>query len=226
MRGILLICFGNGAVVWAEQTVPSGLASVLVALAPFWMVGVESLVGETQSLKVRQVVGLLVGFGGVLLLIWPELDANLDARGFLIGFLSTQLACAGWALGSTYARRRARLQRDEPTLTAPAFEMLSGGVLLLAGSFLIGERLAVPVSWRSVAAVAYLIVFGSIVAFSAYRYALQHLTVAAVSQYVYVNTVIALALGTLVLGEPVSWRMATGAGVVLVGIALVKGYDG
>ena len=113
VRGILLICFGNGAVVWAEQTVPSGLASVLVALAPFWMVGVESLVGETQSLKVRQVVGLLVGFGGVLLLIWPELDANLDARGFLIGFFSTQLACAGWALGSTYARRRARLQREE-----------------------------------------------------------------------------------------------------------------
>jgi len=104
--------------------------------------------------------------------------------------------------------------------------MLSGGVLLLAGGFLTGERFGGAVSWRSVAAVAYLIVFGSIVAFSAYRYALQHLTIAAVSQYVYVNTVIALALGTLVLGEPLSWRMATGAAVVLVGIGLVKGYDG
>ena len=226
VRGILLISLGNGAVVWAEQTVPSGLTSVLVALAPFWMVGVESLVGESQSLKLRQLVGLFIGFSGVLLLIWPELGVDLNARGFLIGFLCTQLACAGWALGSTYAKLRARHQREEPTLTAPAFEMLSGGFFLLAASALLGERLAPPVSWRSIGAVAYLVVFGSIVAFSAYRYALQHLSIAAVSQYVYVNTVIAMALGTIVLAEPFNWRMATGAAVVLVGIGLVKGYDG
>jgi drug/metabolite transporter (DMT)-like permease len=226
IRGVLLVSLGNGAVVWAEQTVPSGLTSILVALAPFWMVGVESLVGETQSLKGRQFVGLSIGFCGVMMLIWPQLRADFNVRGFLIGLLCTQLACAGWALGSTYARRRARLQREEPTITAPAFEMLSGGVVLLAASALAGERLAEPVSWRSIGAVAYLIVFGSIVAFSAYRYALQHLSVAAVSQYVYVNTVIAMALGTVVLAEPLNWQMAAGAAVVLTGIALVKGYDG
>ena len=226
VRGILFISFGNGAVVWAEQTVPSGLTSVLVALAPFWMVGVEAVAGDSQGLKARQLVGLAVGFSGVLLLIWPQLGADLDGRGFLVGFVCTQLACAGWALGSTYARRRARLRKEEPTLTAPAFEMVAGGLVLLAGSLLIGERLVPPVSVRSVAAVLYLVVFGSIVAFSAYRYALQHLSIATVSQYVYVNTVIAMALGTLVLGEPISWRMAAGAAVVLAGIGLVREYDG
>lgn len=224
VRGILLVSFGNGAVVWAEQTVPSGLTSVLVALAPFWMVGVDTLVGESKPLKARQLTGLALGFAGVLVLIWPQLGLDLNSRGFLIGFVCTQLACAGWALGSTYAKRRTRLRRDEPTLTAPAFEMLSGGVVLLASSLLMGERLTAPVSWRSGAAVAYLIVFGSIVAFSAYRYALHHLPIATVSQYVYVNTVIAMALGTLVLAEPFSWRMAAGAAIVLAGIGLVKEY--
>src|SRR3954468_21783020 len=92
VRGILLICFGNGAVVWAEQTVPSGLTSILVALSPFWMVGVESVVGETQALKGSQLIGLLTGFGGVMLLIWPQLGTDLNARGTLTGFLCTQLA--------------------------------------------------------------------------------------------------------------------------------------
>jgi len=226
VRGFLLISLGNGAVVWAEQTVPSGLTSVLVALAPFWMVGVEAVAGDSPRLKPRQVAGLAVGFTGVLILIWPQLEADLGGRGFVVGLICTQIACAGWALGSTFARRRARHQREEPTLTAPAFEMVTGGIFLLAGSLLIGERLMPPISGRSVGAVIYLAIFGSIVAFSEYRYALQHLAIATVSQYVYVNTVIAMALGTLVLGEPLNWRMAAGAAVVLAGIALVRDYDG
>jgi drug/metabolite transporter (DMT)-like permease len=226
VRGILFIGFGNGAVVWAQQTVPSGLTSVLVALAPFWMVGVEMAAGDSDRLRPRQLAGLLVGFAGVLVLIWPELRVDVGGRTFLFGFFCTQLACAGWALGSTYARRRARLQHEEPALTAPAFEMLAGGLYLLACAALIGERVTVPVSPRSVGAVAYLIVFGSIVAFSAYRYALQHLAVATVSLYVYANTIIAMALGTLLLDEPFTWRMAAGAAVVLVGIGLVKENDG
>ena len=226
VRGFLLITLGNGAVVWAELTVPSGLTSVLVALAPFWMVGVEAVAGDSPRLKPRQVAGLAVGFTGVLILIWPQLEADLGGRGFVVGLICTQIACAGWALGSTFARRRARHQREEPTLTAPAFEMVTGGIFLLAGSLLIGERLMPPISGRSVGAVIYLAIFGSIVAFSEYRYALQHLAIATVSQYVYVNTVIAMALGTLVLGEPLNWRMAAGAAVVLAGIALVRDYDG
>ena len=228
IRGILLIGLGNGAVVWAEQTVPSGLTSVFVAVAPFWMVGIDALFRDSDRLTGRQLAGLVVGFSGIVTLIYPQLGVgfrDFSGRAFLNGFMATQLACAGWALGSSFARRIGR-SGEEPTLTAPALEMLFGGIVLLVCALAIGERSSGTMTFRSVAAVIYLIIFGSIVAFSSYRYALGHLPVATVSLYVYVNTVIAMLLGTLVLGEPFSWRMGTGAAVVLVGIWLVKGGDG
>jgi len=221
VRGVLLIGVGNGAVVWAEQTVASGLTAVLVAVNPFWMVGIEALMGDRKAPTVRQVVGLLVGFSGIVLLVSPN-TGMAAASGFWTGFIATQLACAGWSLGSTYARRRA----DAHMLTSVAFEMLFGGVVLLLCGAMMGERLRVVVTSRSAGAVVYLIVFGSIVAYSCYRYALQHLPVATLSLYVYANTVIAVFMGTLVLGEPFSWWMGTGAAVVLVGIGLVKEQGG
>jgi drug/metabolite transporter (DMT)-like permease len=225
VRGVLLVALGNGAVVWAEQTVPTGMTSVLVAVAPFWMVGIDATFGDGEALSVRQVVGLAVGFIGVLVLIWPQLGTAVDARMFAGGVVSTQLACAGWALGSSYARRRGHLEATEPKLTAPAFEMLFGGIVLLGCSLVLGERSSPSVTARSAIAVVYLIVFGSIIAFSSYRYALQHLPIATVSLYVYVNTVIAVILGSVVLAEPFSWRTGTGAAVVLLGVALVKEHN-
>jgi drug/metabolite transporter (DMT)-like permease len=222
VRGVLLIGLGNGAVVWAEQTVPTGLTSVLVAIAPFWMVGIESLFRDSEPLRTRQVIGLIVGFTGILLLIWPQLGSDVTGRTFLAGVLATQLACAGWALGSSYARRRRHAEHTEPKATAPAFEMLFGGIILTGSGVLLGEQIGTAVTTRSLAAVAYLIMFGSIIAFSAYRYALHHLSVATVSSYVYVNTVIAVMLGTVVLDEPFSPRIGIGVAVVLVGIWLVK----
>ena len=226
VRGVLLVTLGNGAVVWAEQTVPSGVTSVLVAVAPFWMVGVDALFRDGEPLSARHVVGLAVGFTGVLVLIWPRLGTDLDARVFTGGVVSTQLACAGWALGSSYARRRSHLGAGELAATAPAFEMLFGGIVLLGCSLALGERMSQPLTARSAAAVVYLIVFGSIIAFSSYRYALQHLPVATVSLYVYVNTVIAVILGTVVLAEPFNWRMGVGVAVVLLGVGLAKEHTG
>jgi drug/metabolite transporter (DMT)-like permease len=220
-RGALLIGVGNGAVVWSEQTLPSGLAAVLVAVNPFWMVGIDALVGDGKSPTLRQLVGLLVGFSGIVLLVSPN-TRMVAGSGFWSGFIATQLACAAWSLGSTYARRRS--QQD--TLPDVAFEMLFGGVLLLAGGAMLGERLGGVITSRSAGALVYLIVFGSLVAYSCYRYALRHLPVATLSLYVYANTVIAVLLGTLVLGEPFNLWMGTGAAVVLVGIGLVKKQDG
>jgi drug/metabolite transporter (DMT)-like permease len=224
VRGVLLVTLGNGAVVWAEQTVPSGVTSVLVAVAPFWMVGIDALFSDGESLSVRQAAGLAVGFAGVLVLIWPRLGTGVDARVFAGGVVATQVACAGWALGSSYARRLRHSERSNPA--APAFEMLFGGIALLGCSLVLGERMTQSVTLRSAIAVAYLIVFGSLIAFSSYRYALQHLAVATVSLYVYVNTVIAVILGTVVLAEPFNWPMGVGIGVVLLGIGLVKERNG
>ena len=220
VRGALLIGLGNGAVVWAEQTVPSGLAAVLVALVPFWMVGIDALAGGKVP-TLRQIVGLFVGFAGIVLLVTPN-TRMVAGTGFWSGFIATQLACAAWALGSTYARRR----RQHDSLSDVAFEMLFGGLLLIMVGATLGEKLGGVVTSRSLGAVVYLIAFGSLIAYSCYRYALRHLPVATLSLYVYANTVIAVFLGTLVLGEPFNWWMGTGAGVVLVGIGLVKEQGG
>ena len=222
IRGVLLIGLGNGAVVWAELTVPSGLTAVLVAVNPFWMVGIDALMGDGKAPTARQVVGLLIGFLGIVLLMSPDTRMAVGGRGFWSGFIATQLACVGWSTGSTYARQRARQHDDAHALATVALEMLVGGIVLLGCGLVLGEKVRLIVTSRSAGAFAYLIVFGSIIAFSCYRYALQHLPVATLSLYVYANTVIAVFLGVLVLAEPFSWRMGTGAAVVLVGIGLVK----
>ena len=216
--GVLLLGFGNGAVVWAEQTVPSGLTAVLVATVPFWMVGLDAVRTDGDVLTARRVVGLLVGFAGIVLLVWPELGQG-GTDGFVKGVLASQLACVGWAIGSTYARRRTS---HENVLGAAALEMFFGGLLLVAVGLLAGEWASLAFTPRTGGALAYLIVAGSVAGFSAYVYALKHLPIATVSVYAYVNPVIAVVLGTLILKEPFSWRMAVAAAIVLGGMGLVR----
>ena len=223
LLGVLLLGFGNGAVVWAEQTVPSGLTAVLVAMSPFWMVGVDALMSGGEPLTMRRIAGLLIGFGGIVLLVWPELRAGGAGHAFLGGVIATQVACAGWAIGSSYARRRGRgYAREENVLATAALEMLFGGVVLLAASLALGEASRVVFAPRSTSALVYLIVVGAIGGFSAYAYALKHLPVATVSLYAYVNPIIAVILGSLVLQEPFTARIAIAAAIVLAGSALVK----
>jgi drug/metabolite transporter (DMT)-like permease len=215
--GLLLLGFGNGGVVWAEQTVSSGLTAVLVSVSPFWMVGVEALMPDGERLTVRRVIGLFVGLAGIVVLVWPEIQ--IGGGPFVGGLVSTQIACCGWAVGSAYARRH---HRDENVLAISAFEMLFGGLMLLGASMVRHEWSVVAFNPRTGGALAYLIFAGAIGGFSAYAYALKHLPVATVSLYAYVNPVIAVILGTLVLKEPFSPRMALAVGVVLAGMALVR----
>ncbi|OFW28412.1 MAG: hypothetical protein A3G76_08335, partial [Acidobacteria bacterium RIFCSPLOWO2_12_FULL_65_11] len=217
--GVLLIGFGNGGVVWAEQTVPSGLTAVLVAMSPFWLVGLDALVGGSEKLTARRMIGLAVGFAGVAVLVWPEMRAGERGPGFVGGVLATQFACLGWATGSTYARRRSF---EENVLAAAALEMLLAGVVMLGIGLVANEWARLQVTPASAGALAYLTVVGSIGAFPAYAYALKHLPVATVSLYAYINPVIAVILGTLILKEPFSWRLAAAAAIVLTGMGLVR----
>lgn len=229
LLGILLLGFGNGAVVWAELTVPSGLTAVLVATSPFWMVGIDAMMADGERLTLRRVLGLIVGFGGIVMLVWPEIRVGEGGRAFLGGVIAAQIACVGWAIGSSYARQRGRGHaRDENVLATAAFEMLFGGIALLIVSLAMAETSRLAFSSRSAGALLYLIFVGAIAGFSAYAYALKHLPVATVSLYAYVNPIIAVVLGTLILHEPFNARMALAAAIVLTGVMLVRqeGRDG
>jgi len=218
LLGILLIGLGNGGVVWAERTVPSGLTAVLVAMSPFWMVGIEAVMPDGDRLTGRRLAGLLIGFTGIVVLVWPEIRVG-GASGFITGVIAAQVACIGWAIGSTYARRHGR---DENVLATAAFEMLFGGVAMLFVALARHEQTALTFTGRTAAALAYLTFVGAVGGFSAYAYALKHLPVATVSLYAYVNPVIAVMLGTLILSEPLNARLGVAAGIVLAGMALVR----
>lgn len=218
--GLMLLGVGNGFVVWAEQWVPSGPAALLVATSPFWVMGVERLFREGERLGARATTGLLIGFGGLALLVAPNLyGAGSLGANYLWGMLALQLACASWSIGSVYSKHR-------PTGVAPlmgaAVQMLiAGSTMTLLGTIL-GDWRALHFTERSLAAFAYLIVFGSIVAYGSYTYAVQKLPLSLVSTYSYINPVIAVVLGWLVLGEQLGWRVITATLVILCGVMLVK----
>ena len=216
--GFLLIGLGNGAVVWAEQSVPSGLAALLIAVTPFWMIGIERLMRRAGPLSGRRIVGLAVGFGGVALLVWPEID-SAKGTGFLAGVVATQIAAFGWALGSNFSRAH---DESEDVLPAVALQMVFGGLFMLAASVAVGEPAGGPISLRSAVSMIYLLTVGSIVAYTAYAYALRHLPLTTVSMYAYITPVIAVILGTVVLAEPLSSRILVAGAIVLASVVMVK----
>ena len=222
--GILLMAFlllglGNGGVVFAEQWVTSGLAAVMVATAPFWMSGVEACLRDGEKLRRKTVAGLLIGFSGILVLVWPELTLDTVNRRFLAGVIALQIASFGWALGSAYSKRHAR---NDNILGTTALQMLAGGLMMLAAGTALGEWQKLFFTARTGAALAYLSTIGAIGGFVAYTYALRHLSVSFVSLYAYINPVIAVALGVLLLNEPFDWRMATAAALVFAGVTVVR----
>jgi drug/metabolite transporter (DMT)-like permease len=217
--GLTLLGVGTGAVVWAEQWVPSGMAALLVATSPFWVAGLERLRKGGERVGLRGLAGMLVGFGGLALLVAPQLfGAEVDGR-FILGVLIIQVGCFSWSAGSVYAKRR---PTGVSPLMAAAVQMLWAGAALTLLGTLAGEWGAMSFSPRSAGALIYLVVFGSLVAYSAYTYAMQKLPLSFVSTYSYFNPLVALVLGWLVLNESLGWREAASASVILLGVALVK----
>ena len=220
LLGFLLLGIGNGGVAWAEQWVPSGLTAVIVAASPFWMAGVEASRRDGERITLRIAAGLAVGFCGIVLLVWPDLRSPVSGgRGFAAGVIALQIACLGWAIGSSYSRRHAR---HDNVLSTTAAQMLAGGLMLALVATVRGEWHALHFSARSATAFAYLTTVGAIGGFVAYTYALRHLPVSLVSLYAYINPIIAVTLGVLLLGEPFNGRMAAAAALVLVGVGIVQ----
>ncbi|MBV8858311.1 MAG: EamA family transporter [Acidobacteria bacterium] len=217
--GLMLLGVGNGAVVWAEQWVPSGMAALLVATSPFWAAALERLQKDGERVGVRGLLGMAVGFGGLALLVGPQLfGAELNGK-YVLGVVIIQVGSFFWQAGSVYSKRR---PVGVSPLMSSAVQMIWAGLALTILGTLLGEWSVMRFSARSAGALLYLIVFGSIVAYSAYMYAIQKLPLPLVSTYSYVNPLVALVLGWLILSEPLGWREAGAALVILLGVALMK----
>lgn len=217
--GAFLLLGGNATVAWAEQQVPSGLAAVLIAVAPIWMVGMEWARGGPAPGK-RVIGGLLLGLAGVGLLVSPGggSTGQVDALGAALLIL----ASASWAWGSVTSKS-APLPKS-PFL-ASSMEMIAGGVLLLLTAAVagqIGQFRPAEVSTNAILAWLFLVIFGSLVGFTAYIWLLGVTSIAKAGTYAYVNPIVAVFLGWAILGEPVTARTLLAALVILIGVALVS----
>jgi drug/metabolite transporter (DMT)-like permease len=222
LLGLLMIGFGNGCLVWAQQFVPSGVAAVLVSVIPFWMIGVEAFMPGGESVRKRQVLGLLLGFGGIVLLTSSSMNGSAPTRQIVLGVIMTQLSCLGWAIGSAYAKRH---KREENLFAATAVQIMFGGAILMVVATVTGEWGDVVLTSRSLLAVSYLVVVGTFVGYVCYVYALKHLPVSIVSLYAYVNPVIAVILGSLLLKERFTPRMAVAIAIIFVAMLIVRSVD-
>src|SRR2546425_5610878 len=222
--GGLLLFGGNGGVVWAEQTVPSGIAAVLVGTVPLWMVLIEALRPKGVRPTKGVLVGIAIGFFGVILLVG---QGGLSAGGSpvpLVGALIVVGATLSWAIGSLYSRS-APLPKSSQLSTA--MQMLMGSAMFFVASVISNQWAAVKpasVSLLSSLSVAYLVFFGSLVAFTAYIWLLRATTAAKVSTYAYVNPVVAVFLGWSLAGEPVTIGTIVAAGIIIAAVVVITTY--
>ncbi len=219
--GLVVLGVGNGALVYAETAVPSGIAGLIVSMSPFWMVAFEALLPGGERLHAPTIGAMLVGLVGAGMLFTPEPGQHLFNPTLVWGFLVLQVAMAGWCFGSIYQRRQ----------PAKAHSVVTGAVQQLAAGLVLAPlAIAVPqgpIHWstRGICALAYLVVFGSIVGYSAFIYVMDRLPVAIVSVYPYVNSVVAVALGWLFYCERFGTRETVSMVVIFASVALVKRYS-
>jgi drug/metabolite transporter (DMT)-like permease len=216
--GILLLVIANGCVVWAEQWVPSGLAALIVATLPFWVSGIEAIMPAGNRLNVLKILGIVIGFFGLVILFEPELKTALD-QAYLKGVLALLFAPLSWALGSVYSKYH-------PIRTAPlmaaALQMVIAGIILILIGIICNEVPRFDFNLEGLAALVYLAIFGSIIGYGSFIYALAKLPAAKVSMYAYVNPIIAVLLGWLILGEQLDWRVGLATSAILLGVVLVQ----
>ena len=220
VAGVLLLVGGNGLVMWAEQRISSGFTALLVALAPVWFALIDWMRPGGIRPQSRTIIGIVIGFFGVVVLVNGH-GSVVRGHEHWWGALAVIIAGICWAGGSLYSKHN-------PTTASPwmnaATQMTCGGAALLVGGVLLGEPFRTEwqrISGRSLTALAYLIVFGSWIGFSAYLWVLKTSTASRVSTYAYVNPVIAVFLGWALLGESVNTRVLWGALIIFAGVVTI-----
>jgi drug/metabolite transporter (DMT)-like permease len=217
--GALLLGIGNGFVAWGEQTVASGIAAILIALMPVWLAVLGWLYFRDRLPRIV-LFGIAIGLVGVALLVWPTGDG---ANAFNLGGIAVLLLSpVGWAHGSLFSARRARL--PSRPLVATSLQMLFGAVFLLGEGLVTGELGRFDpsaVTVRSLVALAYLVVIGSMLAFNAYAWLLRHAPLSLIGTYAYVNPVVAVGLGAVILAEPITPRTLLASAVIVAAVAMI-----
>ena len=214
--GFLLLVCGNGLVVWSEQFVASGLAALMVATMPLWLAIMSAVIPRGERLAPAGWSGVLLGFLGLVVLLWPKLGGAVS--GDLRGEAALILAALCWSAGSLYSKR---MTLTVAPLIATGWEMVFGGIILsvIAGASGEFSRFTpTPAGWL---ALGYLVIFGSCVAFTSFVWLLQHVPAPKVATYAYVNPLIAVLLGWLLLGEPLTLSMFLGTPLIVGAVALV-----
>lgn len=220
IAGGFLLLGGNGAVVWAEQFVPSGLTALLVSILPFWLVIIEWVRPPRKRPTGAVLVGLVLGFIGIIVLVGPgNIGGNGDVS--LLGAIVLILGSLSWAIGSFWSRDA---ELPKSGLLTTGIEMLGGGVLLVIVGVLSGELSrfdAYEVSRASAVGLVYLIMFGSLLGFTSYIWLLDKVSPTHLGTYAYVNPIVAVLLGWAIAGETLSIRTGVAAAIVICAVALI-----
>lgn len=226
ITGVLMLCLGNGAVGWAEQRVPSGLAALLVAVVPLWMVLIDW--GRPRGVRPRALVmaGVIVGLAGLVVLVGP---ADLSSSGDGVDLTAAIVlvgASLAWACGSVFNRYGAR---PESSALSTGVQMIGGSLGLIAMGLVNGEAEHLRVGDISLASWigwGYLVTFGSLIGFTAYIFLLKTVSPAKASTYAYVNPLVAVFLGWAIAGESVTARTLVAAAIILTGVAMITASQG
>ena len=218
IMGIAMLGFGNGLVVVGEQYISSGLAALLITTVPFWVVGMETISSRGPKINIKIVSGLLVGIAGISLIFGSDWNDLFNTK-YLLGVLSIFGAVVAWSFGTVYSKYK---RVNTHPLISASIQMLIAGTLQLILGISLGELQNISFSSSGIAALVYLIIAGSIFGYGSYIYAIEHLPLSLVSTYAYINPVIAVFLGWLVLDEKLNLMIGIGAAIIILGVILVK----
>lgn len=222
--GALLLLGGNGGVTWAEKHIASGFAALLIASEPLWVVILNWAMSHKRP-NWKVLLGVFIGLVGVALLVGDGLRAGINASSIsLIGAAVVLLAAFAWAAGSVYA---SRYPIKASTSMASGMQMLGGGSLLFLFGLVVGDAQRLNLanaSWVSIGAFFYLLVFGSLVGFTAYSWLLRNVAPARAATYAYVNPVVAVLLGWSLVNEPLTLRMLVAAAIIIGSVALITTF--
>ena len=214
--GLFLLLGGNGLVVWAEQWVHSGIASLLIATIPLFIALIELFIPGRPKIELKGWLGLLIGFSGVVILVLSSSGVgSINVKGAILLLAASFL----WAMGSVYSKS---FKPEGSMIVNIGIQMLAGGIALLILGISLGELPRVSISLKGIGALLYLIIFGSLLGYTSYIYVLEKWPAAKAGTYAYINPPVAVLLGTLVLKEPFTLTVLFATAVILSGVLMVQ----